>query len=190
VSDRPRFSLVALAVALVTVSLGTAAGLAFVPVVGAYVGTLAGAFVAGLAVEKRPVLEGGLAGVVAGLGVLAAGPFVGNGVGAAISSLAAVGPLTLLVSVALSFAVGAFGAHFGDDLRDGLTEPVEEPASGSTGVGGVGVPPVTESDEEAIGSTEDPVEGSAVGRRTGESTALEDAPDDRSEAGEKELEYE
>ena len=97
-SDGSRFSPVAFALALVTVSLGTAAGLAFVPVVGTYAGTLAGAFVAGLAVEKRPVLEGGLAGVIAGLGVLAAGPFVGSGIGAAVAGLAAINPLTPAVS--------------------------------------------------------------------------------------------
>jgi hypothetical protein len=127
-TDSSRFSLVAFAVALVTVSLSTAAGLAFVPVVGAYLGTLLGGFVAGLALEGRPTLEGGVAAVLAGLGVLTAGPFVGTGVVAAITALGAISPLTLLVSVVLSFAVGAFGAHFGDDLRDGLTEPLEEPA--------------------------------------------------------------
>lgn len=191
VSDGSRFSLVAFALALVTVSLGTAAGLAFVPVVGTYVGTLAGAFVAGLAIENRPVLEGGVAGVIAGLGVLAAGPFVGSGIGAAVTGLAAVGPLTLLVSVALSFAVGAFGAHFGDDLRDGLTEPIGDPASGSTDISNVGVPPMTESTEETTESTEAPIDES-VGRRTGESAAVDDsaAADEHPQAGEKELEYE
>ena len=181
-SDEPRFSLVAFALALVTVSLGTAAGLAFVPVVGTYFGTLAGAFVAGLAVEKRPVLEGGLAGVIAGLGVLAAGPFVGSGIGAAVAGLAAVGPLTLLVSVALSFAVGAFGAHFGDDLRDGLTETVKEPGSGSTDISDLGVAPLTESAEDEIESVREATDESA--------TVEETAADDASEAGEKELEYE
>ena len=188
-SDRSRFSLVAFALALATVSLGTAGGLAFVPVVGTYVGTLAGAFVAALAVEKRPVLEGGLAGVIAGLGVLAAGPFVGSAIGAAVAGLAAVGPLTLLVSVALSFAVGAFGAHFGDDLRDGLTEPIGDPASGSTDFSDVGVSPMTESKEETIESTEAPIDES-VRRRAGESAGVDDsvAVDDPSEGGE--LEYE
>jgi len=186
VSDGARFSPVAFALALVTVSLGTVAGLAFVPVVGTYAGTLAGAFVAGLALERRPTLEGGVAGVIAGLGVLAAGPFVGSGIGAAVAGLAAVGPLTLLVSAVLSFGVGAFGAHFGDDLRDGLTEPVEAPASGSTGIGDVGVPPMTESAEDEIESIREPTDESAVGRRTDDPAAV----DEPSEAGEKELEYE
>ncbi|PSP45885.1 hypothetical protein BRC69_04900 [Halobacteriales archaeon QH_6_66_25] len=160
-SDGLQFSPVAFALALVTVSLGTAAGLAFVPVVGTYFGTLAGAF-------------------VAGLGVLAAGPFVGSGIGAAVAGLAAVSPLTLLVSVALSFAVGAFGAHFGDDLRDGLTETVEEPDSGSTDISDLGVAPLTESAEDEIESIREATDESA--------TVKETAADDASGAGEKELE--
>lgn len=175
----PGFSLVAFAVALVTVSLGTAAGLAFVPVVGTYLGTLVGAFAAGLILERRPVLEGGVAGVLGGLGVLAAGPFVGNGVVAAITALGAIGPLTLLVSVVLSFAVGAFGAHFGDDLRDGLTEPIEEPSPGPTALHDVGVPTLTESEEEEAVVESEPAE-----RRP---ETAEEAPE-TSEATELELE--
>jgi len=144
-TDSSRFSLVGFAVSLVTVGVGTAAGLAVVPVVGAYTGTLAGGFVAGLALEDRPTVEAGVAGILAALGILVAGTLVGSGIVAAVLALGAVDPVTLLVSAALSFAVGAFGAHFGDDLRDGLTEPVEEPASRSTGTDRVVVPPPTES---------------------------------------------
>lgn len=119
-----RFSLVGFAVALVTVGVGAAAGLAFVPVVGTYVGMLAGGFVAGLAVEARPTVESGVAAALASLGVLVAGALPGSGVVAAVLSLLSLDPMTLLLGVALSFAVGAFGGHFGDDLRDGLTEPL------------------------------------------------------------------
>ena len=84
---------------------------------------------------------------------------------------------------------GAFGAHFGDDLRDGLTEPIGDPASGSTDISDVGVPPMTESKEETIESTEAPINES-VRRRAGESAGVDDsvAVDDPSEGGE--LEYE
>jgi hypothetical protein len=127
-TDPSHVSLGGIAIALVTVSAGAAAGLAFVPVVGTALGTLAGGFVAGLTVEDRPVVESGTAGVLAGLGVLVAGTLVGNGLVAALLALFSIDPVTLLVSAALNFAVGAFGAHFGADLRDGLTEPVEEPS--------------------------------------------------------------
>lgn len=125
-TDAWRFSLAGFAVALVTVGVGTAAGLAAVPVVGSYLGMLVGGFVAGLALEDRPLPEAGVAAVLAGLAILVAGTLVGNGVVAALVALGSVPPGTLLVSAALSFAVGAFGAHFGDDLRDGLTEPLGE----------------------------------------------------------------
>jgi len=124
-SDGSRFSLVGFAVAVVMVGAGAAAGLAFVPVAGTYVGMLLGGFVAGLVLEDRPLLEAGVAAVLASFGILLAGTLVGNGIVDAVLALATIAPTTLLVSVVLSFAVGAFGANFGDDLRDGLTEPVE-----------------------------------------------------------------
>jgi hypothetical protein len=133
-----RFSLGAFAVAVATVGAGTAAGLAFVPGPGTYVGMLLGGLVAGLASEEKPLLETGSAAVLAGFGVLLAGTLVANGVVAALLAVGSVPPTPLLVSVALSFAVGAFGAHFGDELRDGLTAPVEESAPGPTGGVSVG----------------------------------------------------
>ena len=136
-----RFSVVGFAIALVAISVGTVAGLEFIPVVGSYVGMLLGGFVAGLAITDRPVLESGLAAGLAGLGLLAAGPLVGNGIGAVLTAFASIEPTVLLLSIALSFSVGAFGAHFGDDLRHGLTEPVEEPPSRSPSPGyATGVP--------------------------------------------------
>lgn len=126
--DSSRVSLVALAVAVVTVGVGTAAGLAVVPTVGTYVGMLAGGFVAGLALEARPTVESGAAAALASVGVLVAGALPGTGVVDAVLSLTAVDPVTLLLSVVLAFAVGAFGGHFGDDLRDGLTEPLPDPS--------------------------------------------------------------
>lgn len=117
-------------VALVTVGVGAAAGLAFVPLVGSYLGMLLGGFAAGVAVEDRPLAEAGVAALLAGLAILAAGAFIESGVGAAVSALAALPARTLLTTTGLSFAVGAFGAHFGDDLRDGLTASVEPGPSG------------------------------------------------------------
>ncbi|TYL37821.1 hypothetical protein CV102_13875 [Natronococcus pandeyae] len=127
-SDSPRiqFSLVGFVVAIVAVSVGAAAGLALVPVAGSFVGLFVGGFFAGMALEDRPLLEAGVAAALANLGILAAGAGIGNGIVAAVTALGAIDPATLLVSIALGAAVAAFGAHFGDDLRDGLTEPVED----------------------------------------------------------------
>jgi len=176
-----RFSLADFAVALVTVGLGTAVGLAAIPVVGSYLGMLAGGFVAGLALERRPMLESGLAAVLANLGILAAGSVIGSGVGAAVSALGAVGPAALASSVLLGFAVGAFGAHFGDDMREGLTEPVE-PGSGSTTLPtGVGPPTDGESARSRADRTTDAM---ADSERAGEGARR------RERVGEGELELE
>jgi hypothetical protein len=185
-----RFSLVGIAVAVVTVGLGAAAGLAIVPVVGSYLGMLLGGFVAGLAIEERPLLESGVAAVLASLGILAAGGLVGNGIVDALGALVSVGPLALLTSVVLGFAVGAFGAHFGDDLREGLTTPVEAPPSGSTTPEPTPAPPTDEErsarevaeETSTAEDTEDPPEGSATGDGS--------ASDDRERAGSEELELE
>lgn len=181
-----QFSPVGFAVAVVTVGVGTAAGLAFVPTVGSYLGMLLGAFVAGLAVEDRPLLEAGIAGVLATLGILVAGSLIGNGILAALSALGSVAPTTLLTSAVLSFAVGAFGAHFGDDLRHGLAEPVETPASGSTTPGAAG--PLT--DESSTREIRD--ESGSPGAETG--SPSEDEPtsqgSESSQPDDAELEYE
>lgn len=126
------FSLLGFTVAVVTVGAGAAAGLVLVPLVGSYLGILLGGFVTGIAIEDRPLLEAGSAAVLAGLGILAAGGLIGNGLGAAVTAVLSVALPTLLVTVVLSFAVGAFGAHFGDDVREGLTDPVETTGSGTT----------------------------------------------------------
>lgn len=136
-----QFSLIAFAVAAVTVGVGAAAGLAAIPVVGSYIGMLLGAFVAGLAIEERPLLEAGFAAALASLGILAAGPLVGNSVTAVVSALGSIPPMDLLTATILSFAVGAFGAHFGDDFRNGLTAPVETTPSRQTPRGEATVPP-------------------------------------------------
>jgi len=125
-SDSSWFSLKRFAVALVTVGVGAAAGMAYVPMVGTHVGILAGGFAAGLAFEGRPWLEAGIAAVLAALGASLVSALVGNGIIGAIIGLIELNPQILLLSAALGFAVGALGAHFGNDLRDGLTEPVEE----------------------------------------------------------------
>lgn len=170
-----RFSLVGFAVALVTVGAGAAAGLAFVPVVGTYVGMLAGGFVAGLAVEARPTVESGVAAALASLGVLVAGALPGSGVVAAVSSLLSLDPVTLLLGVALSFAVGAFGGHFGDDLRDGLTEPLPREDATPTSQGARARSSTTATvDADATDAV--PTEDTAVedGETTGESSEASD----------------
>lgn len=120
------FSLKRFAVALVTTGVGAAAGMAFVPVVGTYLGTLLGGGAAGLAFEERPLLEAGVAGLLAGMGVLLASKLIGNGIIGAIVGLISLQPQILALSAVLSFGAGALGAHFGNDLRDGLTRPVDE----------------------------------------------------------------
>ena len=156
-TDTLWFSPVGFAIALVTVGVGTAAGLAAVPVVGAFLGTLIGAFVVGLAVEERPLLETGVAAILARLGVLATATSIGNDLLAAVVALGSISPDTLLLSAALSFAVGVFGAHLGDDLRDGLTDPVEESPTRPTGIEATGSRPATTASvaEEQSESGED-----------------------------------
>jgi hypothetical protein len=112
--------------ALLATGAGAVAGMALLPVAGAAAGTFAGAFLLGLAVGGRPLVEAGLAAAAVGTGLVVAAA-VGNGPVATLATVAAVGP-ALLVSALLTFATGAFGAHFGDDLRDGLTEPLPTPA--------------------------------------------------------------
>lgn len=181
-SDGGPFSPLAFVVALVTVGVGTAAGLVVVPIAGTYFGTLLGGTAAGLLVERRPLLEGGVAGVLASLGVLLAGTLPGNGLVAAVTALAAIPPTTLLVSVALGFAVGAFGAHFGDDLRDGLTEPVESAAPSPT---------VFESAESPLAGESSEVDRSdAEPERTRDSDATETERSADGESADVEFEYE
>jgi hypothetical protein len=182
-SRAARFSLAGFAVALVTVGVGTAAGLAFVPVVGSYVGMLLGGVLAGLAVEDRPLAEAGTAALLANLGVLTAGTLVGNGVVAAVSAIASLSLATLLTATTVSFAVGGFGAHFGDDLREGLTAPVETPPSGST----TPPAPVPHPDEES--ATHESTEDVSTTRDTGSERNREPGPES-AERGERELERE
>lgn len=134
---------------------GTAAGLAFVPVAGSFAGTLVGALVLGLATDDRPVAETAVAAVLVRLGVVGGAATLGTSVTAGLRALASVPPTTLLVSLALSFAVGAFGAHFGDDLRNGLTRPLDTPSGGSIGV-----------DDTTVTTTADVDHTSNAGRTT------------------------
>lgn len=183
-----RFSAGGFAVALVTVGAATASGLAVDVVAGSYIGILLGGLLAGLAIERRPVLEAGIAAVLANLGVLVAGSLVGSGIVAVASAFASIAPTTLLVSVVLSFAVGAFGAHFGDDIRDGLTTPVEEPPSGSTVSGGAGRTVRTDASalEDAGNESENAGAGGESERADTDGTAT---PGDRASArGDRERE--
>lgn len=144
-----QFSVVGFIVAVVAIGIGTAAGLAFVPVAGSYVGMVVGGLVAGLAVEKRPLIESGIAAVLANLGILFTGGMLGTGALGGLSALGSISLPALAVSILLSFAVGGFGGHFGHDIRDGLTEPVESSPSGSSGMGPT-APPVDEDESEAV----------------------------------------
>ena len=144
-------SLLGAVVAVVTVAVGTVTGLAMVPTVGSYLGMLLGGFLAGVTVEDRPVVESGLAAALAAIGVLWAGAFVGNGAVGAVTALGSIAPTALLTATLLSFAVGAFGAHLGDDLRDGLTTPVETPPAGATTTGST---PVTATEARETDETD------------------------------------
>ncbi|MFD1513371.1 hypothetical protein [Halomarina rubra] len=130
-TDASWFSLKRFAVALLSVGTGAAVGVEFVPMVGLYVGTLAGGFAAGLAFERRPLLESGLAGLFAGMGVLLVSKLVGGNIIEAILGLIALQPQLLVISAALSFTTGMLGAYFGNDLRDGLTRPIDESGIGT-----------------------------------------------------------
>ena len=127
-SDSSWFSLKRFAVALGTVALGTAGGITLLPMlkVGSFLGMLLGGFAAGLAFEDRPLLESGAAGLLAGLGVILVSQLSGGGLIGALIGLVTLGPQILLLTGVLSFGLGALGAHFGNDFRDGLTQPVEE----------------------------------------------------------------
>lgn len=127
-SDSSWFSLKRFAVALGTVALGTAGGITLLPMlkVGSFLGMLLGGFAAGLAFEDRPLLESGGAGLLAGLGVILVSQLSGGGLIGALIGLVTLGPQILLLTGVLSFGLGALGAHFGNDFRDGLTQPVEE----------------------------------------------------------------
>jgi hypothetical protein len=127
-TDSSWFSLKRFAVALGTVALGTAGGITLLPMlkVGSFLGMLLGGFAAGLAFEDRPLLESGAAGLLAGLGVILVSQLSGGGIIGALIGLVTLGPQILLLTGVLSFGLGALGAHFGNDFRDGLTQPVEE----------------------------------------------------------------
>ncbi|WP_195892492.1 hypothetical protein [Halopiger goleimassiliensis] len=189
------FSPVGFAIALVAVSVGTAAGLALLPAFGSFLGMLGGGVVAGLAIEDRPLIEAGLAAVLANLGVLAAAAGIGTGIVAAVTALGSIAPTTLLGSIVLSFAVGAFGAHFGDDLRDGLTEPVEESSPRVTTSGSRSSPVAESAATDAVDETErhEPAAdetrgsetegtGSNVERRSERSESTDDRETERSES--------
>ncbi len=104
---------------------GTAVGLAAVPRVGTVLGMLVGGVLLGLLAKRRPLLEGAAAAVVAQLAVLAAAGVPGGGLTGALTTLGSVTTTTLAPSLAGSAAAGGFGAHLGDDLRDGLTAPID-----------------------------------------------------------------
>lgn len=121
------FSLKRFTLALGTISLGMVGGGPLLPLggIGIFLGTLLGAFAAGLAVEHRPLLECSLAGLLTGLGFVVASKLGGDLIGAIIGLIFTSPQELLLVSV-LNVGLAALGAHFGNDFRDGLTQPLEE----------------------------------------------------------------
>ncbi|WP_135828902.1 hypothetical protein [Halorussus halobius] len=108
--------------ALVLLGGGTVAGNAFVPIpfvdsLAGLVGAFVGAFVLGLAVERSTVLESAVAGAAAlGVGVLLTN--------LTLSVVGGLGVPMAAVGAGAGLVVGALGAHFGGDLRDGLTQDV------------------------------------------------------------------
>jgi len=124
-----RLSATTFAAALCIVGSGAAVGLAIVPRVGTVVGMLVGGMILGAAGTTRPLTEGAVAAVVAQLVVLAAAGVPGAGLPGAAMALSSVGLGSLGLSLASSAAAGGFGVHLGDDLRDGLTTPIDDTAS-------------------------------------------------------------
>ena len=164
-----RLSATTFAAALCVVGSGAAVGLAIVPRVGTVVGMLVGGMILGAVGTTRPLTEGAVAAVVAQLVVLAAAGVPGAGLSGAIMALSSVGMGSLGLSLASSAAAGGFGVHLGDDLRDGLTTPIndtgshertaqprEAVADGNRSSSEQGSPPDTEPERETIrGSTDE-----------------------------------
>lgn len=92
---------------------GLFAGGATIPLAGGLVGVLLGTLVAGVASERRPLAETG----VAGAAVLGTSTLFDH----LVWTLAGVGIPIVAVGAAVGFAVGALGGYLGADLRDGLT---------------------------------------------------------------------
>lgn len=99
--------------ALALVTAGTLVGGATIPIAGGVLGAFVGAFLLGVASDRRPMAEAGTAGAAV-LGLSTAFDYlvwvvVGSGL-----PIAALG-------AGFGLVVGALGAYFGSDLRDGLT---------------------------------------------------------------------
>ena len=163
-----RLSATTFAAALCVVGSGAAVGLAIVPRVGTVVGMLVGGMILGAVGTTRPLTEGAVAAVVAQLVVLAAAGVPGAGLSGAIMALSSVGMGSLGLSLASSAAAGGFGVHLGDDLRDGLTTPIndtgshertaqprEAVADGNRSSSEQGSPPDTEPERETIRGSAD-----------------------------------
>lgn len=121
-----RLSAVVFCGALVAVGVGAAIGLATVPRVGTFLGMLLGGVLLGVVISPRPLAESAIAAAVVNLGIVATTGVPGRGIVGAMTALGSVAPETLLPSLALSAAAGGFGAHLGDDLRDGLSQPLDD----------------------------------------------------------------
>lgn len=100
-------------VALVLVAVGVVVGGTTIPVAGGLLGAFIAAFLLGVASERRPMSEAGTAGAAV-LGVSTAVDYLPWVLGGNGTTIAALG-------VALGAVLGALGAYFGSDLRDGVT---------------------------------------------------------------------
>ncbi|MCL7417676.1 MAG: hypothetical protein M8354_07550 [Halalkalicoccus sp.] len=100
-------------VALVLVAAGVFVGGATVPIAGGLIGAFVAAFLLGVASDHRPMGEAGAAGAAV-LGVSTAVNYLPWVVGGNGTTIAALG-------IALGAVLGALGAYFGSDLRDGFT---------------------------------------------------------------------
>jgi small-conductance mechanosensitive channel len=108
--------------AIVLLGGGMLAGNALVPLpvadsLAGLVGVFAGAFALGLAVERSTVLESAVAGSFAAGLTAVLGHF-------ALSALGGAGTQLAMFGMGTGLLAGAFGAYFGGDLRNGLTEDV------------------------------------------------------------------
>ncbi len=120
-------------VAVGVMSIGAVVGLHAIPTVGVVVGLLGGGFALGLVTGTRPLVTGATAAALVQLGVLAWAGVPGARIMGAGSALGAVTPQALVSALLFSIAAGGFGTHLGDDLRDGLTKPIESHRSKAYG---------------------------------------------------------
>lgn len=118
-------SLPMLVAAVLVIGSGGAVGVTTVPTVGLATGIFTGAFLLGAVAEQNPLVEAATAALAVQLGMLAVVGIPGGGVTEAAVVVSSVSVGTLALSLATTAIVGALGAHFGHDLRDGIITPID-----------------------------------------------------------------